>query len=82
MKELLKKIYDTVLVYDKDIVKNSKVVDEEIEMLMKPYKDKLSEAELDELYDLLCTISLTAKQAGFEMGMKFTIKTLVSLLSS
>ena len=82
MKELLKKIYDTVLVYEKDVVKNSKIVDEEIVMLMKPYEDKLSETELDELYNLLCSISLTAEQTGFEIGIKFAIKMLVSLLSS
>ena len=82
MNDLFKKFYNSVLVYEKEVIKHSKVVDEEITQLMKPYEDKLNKEELDELYNLLCSVSLTAEQNGFELGVRLTIKMLVELLTS
>ena len=82
MKDLLKKIYNAVLVYEKEVINSSKVVDEEIAQLIKPYEDKLSKNELEELYNLLYSTSLTAQQTGFELGVRLTIKMLVDILFS
>ena len=38
MCELLKKIYDEVLVYEKDIVNRNKNVDKTVKEWLKPYK--------------------------------------------
>lgn len=80
MNDLLTKIYDNVLVYERDVVKNNLQVDEEIDQLVEPYKKQLSNEETEKLNDLLSMAVLTAKQAGFENGVRFAVKFLYSLL--
>lgn len=43
MCELLKKIYDEVLVYEKDIVNRNKNVDKTVKEWLKPYQKILSD---------------------------------------
>lgn len=81
MKELLMKIYNSVLVYEDDVVNISKVVDDEINLLVEPYQTRLSDDELETLKDLLSSTALIAEQTGFEVGMRFAIKLIFSLLS-
>ncbi|MBP3339373.1 MAG: hypothetical protein J6L69_08220 [Lachnospiraceae bacterium] len=75
------KIYNSVLVYEDDVVNISKVVDDEINLLVEPYQTRLSDDELETLKDLLSSTALTAEQTGFEVGMRFAIKLIFSLLS-
>lgn len=81
MKELLMKIYNSVLVYEDDVINISKVVDDEINLLVEPYQTRLSDDELETLKDLLSSTALIAEQTGFEVGMRFAIKLIFSLLS-
>lgn len=81
MNNLLKKIYNDVLVYESDIVKINKHVDEEINQLVKPYTKQLSDKEMEKLNDLLSVAVMTAEQAGFENGVRFAVKLLYSLLN-
>ena len=46
MNELLKKIYNDVLVYEHDVVKTNRQVDEEINQLVEPYTKQISDNEL------------------------------------
>lgn len=80
MNRLLKKIYDEVLVYEKDIVAANKAVDENVYDLIKSYSETLSDSEYNELKELLFSAVSTAEQAGFENGVRFTFKMLCSLL--
>ena len=80
MKELLMKIYNSILVYEDDVVNVSKVIDDEINLLVEPYQTRLSDDELETLKDLLSSTALTAEQTGFEVGMRFAIKLIFSLL--
>lgn len=80
MNNLLRKIYNTVLVYEHDVVKTNKQADEEIHQLIEPYTKKLSDGEQATLNDLLSMAVLTAEQAGFENGVRFAVKFLYSLL--
>lgn len=81
MNELLKKIYNNVLVYEEQVINISKVVDDEINNLIEPHQNKLSATELEELKDLLSSTALVAEQTGFEIGMRFAIKLIVSMLA-
>lgn len=81
MNELLKKIYNNVLVYEEQVTKISKAVDDEINNLIEPHQTKLSATELEELKDLLSSTALVAEQTGFEIGMRFAIKLIVSMLA-
>lgn len=81
MKDLLRKIYNDVLVYEHDFVKANRRVDEEINQLVKFYAKQLSDEELEKLNEMLSAVALTAEQTGFENGVRFAMKTLHSLLS-
>lgn len=80
MNELLKKIYNDVLIYEKEISQKNKKVDAEIKQLIKTYDNQFNNKEMESIYDLMANITLTAEQAGFENGMKFMIKTLYFLM--
>lgn len=81
MNDLLKKIYNDVLVYERDVIKTNRQADEEINQFAEQYKKRLSDEELDKLNDLLSMAVLTAEQAGFENGVRFAVKLLYSLLN-
>lgn len=80
MRKLLKKIYNNVLVYERNVINMNKDVEKEINILVEPYATKLSDDEMEELKNLLSVIALTAEQTGFEMGIRFTIKSMISLI--
>ena len=71
-----------VLVYEHDVVKTNKQVDEEINQLVEPYTKQLSDEETEKLKEMLSMVGLTAEQAGFENGVRFAVKFLYSLLNN
>lgn len=82
MNNLLKKIYNDVLVYEHDVVKINLQVDEKIKQLVEPYTKQVSDEEMGKLKELLSNAVLTAEQAGFENGVRFAFKLLYSLLNN
>ena len=70
-----------VLVYEHDVVKTNKQVDEEINQLVEPYTKQLTDNEMEKLKEMLSMVGLTAQQAGFENGVRFAVKLLYSLLN-
>lgn len=81
MNDLLRKIYNNVLIYEDDVIKATKTVDDDINLLIEPYKDHLSSTELEELKNLLSSTALTAELTGFEIGVRFVIQMITSILS-
>lgn len=71
-----------VLVYEHDVVKTNKQVDEEINQLVEPYTKQLTDNEMEKLKEMLSMVGLTAEQAGFENGVRFAVKFLYSLLNN
>lgn len=80
MKDLIEKIYSDVLVYEEEIVKTNREVDEEIRLLVEPYQNQLNQEELEELKGLLSSISLTAEKTGFKNGVRLMIRFLIEQL--
>ena len=70
-----------VLVYEHDVVKTNKQVDEEINQRVEPYTKQLTDNEMEKLKEMLSMVGLTAEQAGFENGVRFAVKLLYSLLN-
>ncbi|WP_099203910.1 hypothetical protein [Scatolibacter rhodanostii] len=81
MNELLKKTYEAVICYEKDTIEMSSRVDAEIHTLMKTYIEQSGDKESEQIKTLLYQTALTAEQEGFELGIKYTMKTLLHLLS-
>lgn len=80
MSDLLKKIYNNVLVYEEDIVKTNREIDEERNRLVECYVQQLSDKEKDQLKDIMSSMALTAEMAGFENGVRFAFQLLGSLV--
>ena len=78
MNETLKKIYEEVANKEDNAIKVLTEVDGAIKELTEEYEDKLNHEELEKLQDLLFSAALFGEQAGFEIGMKFTLKMLQS----
>lgn len=81
MNELLKKIYESVITYEKDTVEMGSRVEIEINKLIKPYTGQLTDEEIEQIKALLYQTALTAEQEGFQLGIKYTLKMLFDLLS-
>ena len=81
MNELLKKIYESVIYYEKDTVKMGSHVDVEIHKLIEQYADQLPSSDMEKIKSLLFQTALTAEQEGFQLGLKYALKILVDLLS-
>ena len=71
MKKLHKKIYNNVVIYEKKCVNNISVVDKEVFDLIKKYKNKLNESDMDELQKDIFSVCLTAEHSGFKTGIEF-----------
>lgn len=74
MQNIYAKIFDVVMVSEKETIKCGKVVDAEIHQIMDKYISRFNEDELEELKDDLFGVSLTAQKVGFELGMKFLFR--------
>lgn len=78
---LLKKIYESVIYYEKDTVEMGNYVDVEINKLIKPYAEQFTDKELQQIKTLLYQTALTAEQEGFQLGIKYTLKMLFDILA-
>lgn len=78
MSDLLKKIYEDVLVNEGEVKELRKEIDEAVKNCILPYKVVLSDSEQEELTHLLFSTSYTAEKVGFEIGIWFMFKLLSS----
>lgn len=79
MNDILKKIYNEILVYEKDIATTNQKADKAICKLLKTYQKNLTDDEYEKIKELVFSITSIAEQAGFENGIRFTIKLIYSL---
>lgn len=79
MDGFLNRIYNSVLIYEKDAIRLNEQVDKEINQLAADYLEQLDINESEELKDLLVAVTLIAEQAGFENGIRFVMKLICSL---
>ena len=74
MEGLLSEIYEKV-VYSSDMYNElNQTLDKDVENLIYPLRDKISEEELDELRGLIYSASFIAEKNGFYMGVYTAIK--------
>lgn len=80
MKNLIEQIYKKIVYYDTEFVEAGKRIDEDINELIKPYKGKLSDKEIEELQNIVYSACYTAEFEGYVIGTKIAVKTLLSML--
>ena len=76
---MLKEIYRKIIKNQHDTIEREGIVDDLIDQVTKPYKDQLSDRDMETLKDLLSAVALAGEEAGFEIGAKFAIKLLREL---
>lgn len=81
MNELLKKIYENVIYYETDVLQTGRELDKEIENLINEYADQLDEEGMEIAKTLMYQTALLSEQTGFCLGVKYTVKLLIELLS-
>ncbi len=79
--DLLTKIYNNIVIYEKDTITLNKAIDDEINQLIQSQRHNLSALEIDELKDLLSSTALTGQQSGFKSGVGFILKLIYSSLT-
>lgn len=76
---MLKEIYREIIKQEHDTVRREGQVDDLINQVTEPYKDQLSDRDMETLKDLLSAVALAGEEAGFEIGAKFVIRLLREL---
>lgn len=76
MNNLLRKIYQDVLVYEEDTIAVNQEIETERSRLMKEYQERLNAEEMEELNDKMASIALIAEMVGFELGVQFAARLL------
>ena len=72
MEELLSKIYDRIVIYEKDCISLGTEFDQKVAEKLEPMKESISEDELEKLKELIYWAAFLEEKDGFRLGVKFT----------
>lgn len=72
MEDLLSKIYDKVAFYEEESIQLGKEFDAIVEETIEPLKSSKSEAEVEEIKELIYKAAYFAEKYGFLIGVRFT----------
>ena len=81
MTDLIERIYNDILVYEKDTVEIDSKVSEKISQITERYSEKLTPDEQEKLKDILHEAVFSAEVAGIKVGIKFTFELLHSVFA-
>jgi len=76
---MLDEIFQNVICYEEDVILMGKQLDEEISDFLKPYQDKFTNREMEIIKNILYQTELSAKQMGFRLGVKYTLRLIKEL---
>ena len=74
MEALLSKIYDKVVFYEKDGIRFGMEYDVQVEKLLEPLRTTKSEADIEEIKELIYAASYDSEKYGFMLGARFVVK--------
>ncbi len=81
MKNILKELYNKIIFYAPEQIEAGKRLDEEIGILLEPYKARLNEREAEELQNMVYTAVYSAEYEGFCIGAKSVTGLLLEIMS-
>lgn len=82
MNELFKKIYESVICYEEDVIQMGAELDKEIDSLISNCDASFDAEEIETIKTLMYQAILSAEQTGFYLGVKYAVKMLLELLSN
>lgn len=74
MEDLLSKIYDKVVFYEKDGIRFGMEYDVRVEELLESLRTTKSESDIEEIKELIYAASYDAEEYGFMLGVHFVAK--------
>ena len=80
MEELLSKIHDRIVIYEKDCISLGTEFDQKVAEKLEPMKESISEDELENLKELIYWAAFLEEKDGFRLGVRFTLKLLMEIL--
>lgn len=76
MNNILYEIFDTLNYSIYRVKQADKTITDEINHLIEPYKNSLTASELEEIKNVLCNVTFTAKRELFTVDFYFAIELL------
>ena len=80
MEELLSKIYERIVFYEKDCISLGTEFDRKLATKLAALKGSISDDEMEKLRELLYWVALLEEKDGFRLGVRFTLKLLAEIL--
>lgn len=81
MRELLMKIYQEVISKEEEVIETDRRTNECIEEYISRYDEVFSEKDMERLRDCVYYAVLISEREAFYIGMKYTLKIMLSLLT-
>ena len=79
MTDLLKRIYDEIIICEKETININREVEGKIKSLTEPYTAKLDGKEKEAFEDMCHDIFYYAEYSGFRIGMRFALEMLMEI---
>ena len=79
MTDLLKRIYDEIIICEKETININREVEGKIKSVTEPYTEKLHGEEKEAFEDMCHDIFYYAEYSGFRVGMRFALEILMKI---
>lgn len=80
MEELLSKIYERIVLYEKDCISLGTEFDRKLAKKLATMEGSISDDEMEKLRELIYWVALLEEKDGFRLGVRFTLKLLAEIL--
>ena len=82
MHDMWNKLFDKVIFYEPDCIKVGRTLDEEVNTIIEPLKESMSEKELEVIRDMIYSASYSAQKYGFNLGIRTVMTMLMEAMQS
>lgn len=82
MHDMWNKLFDKVIFYEPDCIKVGRMLDEEVNAIVEPLKESMSEKELEVIRDMIYSASYSAQKYGFNLGIRTAMTMLMEVMQS
>lgn len=82
MHDMWNKLFDKVIFYEPDCIKVGRTLDEEVNTIVEPLKESMSEKELEVIRDMIYSASYSAQKYGFNLGIRTVMTMLMEAMQS
>lgn len=81
MNDLLRKIYQEVILYEDYSLQLGKTLDEQTMLLLEPYRETFSSDNLETIRTLMYELAYEAEKMGYILGVKSVTQIITELYS-